>query len=83
MLAEQFLVAADKYDIQELKRIFAKELRMPLTVDNSIDLLVLCDLHISLFAFQANELKEAAIHLINRNPLIMTKKPAWDGLYKL
>ena len=42
-LAQELLVAANKYGIQDLKEICAKELRKNLTVDNAVRLLVLSD----------------------------------------
>ena len=60
-LAEEILVAANKYDIRDLKQICAKELQKKLTVDNAVRLLVLSDLH------QSEDLKDGAIRFINKN----------------
>ena len=75
-LAEQLLIAANKYDIQDLKEICVKELRMKLTVDNAVDLLILADLH------QANDLKGGAILFINKNAAAVMKTPAWPDFRK-
>ena len=76
VLAEQLLIAANKYDIQELKEICAKELRMQLTVDSAIRFLILSDLH------RAAKLKESSISFINRNAVVVMKKPAWKDSMK-
>jgi speckle-type POZ protein len=75
-LAEELLVAANKYDIQELKQICAKELRKKLTVDNALDFLIFSDLH------QANELKDGAIRFINKNAAAVMKTPPWSDFPK-
>ena len=75
-LAEQLLIAANKYDIQDLKEICVKELRMKLTVDNAVDLLILADLH------QANDLKGGAILFINKNAAAVMKTPSWSDFPK-
>ena len=76
MLAEELLVAANKYDIQDLKEICAKELHKKLTVDNAVHLLILSDLH------QANDLKRAAIRFINKNAEYVMKTASWFNLLK-
>ena len=75
-LAEQLLIAADKYDIQDLKEICAKELRKNLTANNAVDLLILSDLH------QTNDLKEGAIRFINKNAPAVMKTPSWPDFRK-
>jgi speckle-type POZ protein len=75
-LAEELLVAANKYDIQDLKQICAKELRKKLTADNAVHLLVFSDLH------QANDLKEGAIRFINKNAPAVMKTPSWINFPK-
>ena len=76
MLAEELLVAANKYDIQDLKEICAKELHKKLTVDNAVHLLILSDLH------QTNDLKRAAIRFINKNAEYVMKTASWFNLLK-
>jgi len=76
MLAEQLLVAANKYDVEDLKQICAKEMVKTLTPDNAVDLLILSDL------YQANDLKEAAIRFINKNVPAVMKKPSWPAFRK-
>ena len=76
VLAEQLLIAANKYDIQDLKNICDKKLRKKLTVDNAVRLLVLSDLH------RANDLKEGAIRFINKNAEAVIKTPTWTGFTK-
>ena len=75
-LAEELLVAANKYDVQDLKQICAKELRMQLTVDNAVRLLVLSDLH------QSEDLKDGAIRFINKNAPAVRKTPTWTDFTK-
>ena len=74
--AEELLVAANKYDIQDLKQICAKELGKKLTVENAIRLLILSDLH------QTNHLKQAAIRFINQNAPAVMKTPSWSDFPK-
>ena len=76
MLAEKILVAANKYDIQDLKQICAKELRKKLTVDNAVHLLILSDLH------QSEDLKDGAIWFINKNAPAVMKTPSWSNFHK-
>jgi speckle-type POZ protein len=73
-LAEELLVAANKYDIQDLRDICAKELRKKLTVENAVDFLLFSDLH------QANDLKDGAIRFIIRNAKTVKKPPYWSDL---
>ena len=75
-LAEELLVAAKKYDIRELKEICAKEMVKQLTVDNAVRFLVLSDLH------QAEDLKNGAMHFINKNAPAVMKTPSWSALTK-
>jgi speckle-type POZ protein len=75
-LEEQLLVAANKYDIQDLKQICAKEMRKKLTVDNAVDLLIFSDLH------QAKDLKDGAIRFINKNAPAVMKTPSWTNFPK-
>jgi speckle-type POZ protein len=76
LLAEQLFMAADKYDIEDLKQMCAKELRKKLTVDNAVRLLVLSDLH------RANDLKDGAIRFINKNAAAVMKTPSWINFPK-
>ena len=75
-LAEELLVAANKYDIQDLKQICAKELGMQLTVDNAVRLLMLSDLH------QSEDLKNSAMRFINKNAPAVMRKPSWPAFSK-
>jgi speckle-type POZ protein len=75
-LTEDLLMAANKYDIQDLKEICAKELRKKLTVDNAVRLLVLSDLN------QSEDLKDGAIHFINKNAPAVMKTPSWTNFPK-
>ena len=72
VLAEEILVAANKYDIQELKEICAKKLHKKLTADNAVDLLIFSDVH------QAEDLKIGAIRFINKNAPAVMKTPSWS-----
>jgi speckle-type POZ protein len=75
-LTEELLVAANKYDIQELRDICAKKLGKKLTVDNAVQLLVLSDLH------QANNLKDDVMRFINKNAPAVMKTPSWSNFPK-
>jgi speckle-type POZ protein len=74
--AEELLVAANKYDIQDLKKLCAKELGKKLTVDNAVRLLVLSDLH------QAEDLKDGVMRFINKNAPAVMKTPSWTNFSK-
>ena len=75
-LTEEILVAANKYEIGDLKQICAKELQKKLTVDNAVRLLVLSDLH------QSEDLKDGAIRFINKNAPAVMKTPSWSNFPK-
>jgi speckle-type POZ protein len=75
-LAEELLIAANKYDIQELKQICAKKSGKKLTVDNAVRLLVLSDLH------RARDLKGGVIRFINENAAAVMKTPSWSNFPK-
>jgi BTB/POZ domain len=75
--AEELLMAADKYDIRELKRHCELELReYALYVDTAIDLLVLSDL------YDAKILRERVVKLIKLNVAQLKKRPEWEDLEK-
>jgi speckle-type POZ protein len=76
LLAEELLVAANKYDIPDLKDICAKELRRNLTADNAVHHLILSDLD------QAEDLKDGAIRFINKNAPAVMKTPSWSNFHK-
>jgi len=59
--AEELLIAADRYDIIDLKDICEEELKSKLTVDNAARLLTVSD------KCQAKMLKNTTIQFINRN----------------
>jgi speckle-type POZ protein len=73
-LADDLLIAANKYDIQDLKQMCAKEMVKTLTADNAVEFLVLSDLH------QANDLKDSAIRFIIKNAEAVTKTSSWSDL---
>ena len=73
---EDLFLAADKYDIKDLKGVCEDELGMKLCVDNALRFLILSDLH------RAAELKEDSISFINKNAVEIMKKPAWKDLIK-
>ena len=75
--AEELLMAADKYDIRDLKRHCELELReYALEVDTAIDLLVLSDL------CDAKILRERVVKFIKLNVALLKKRPEWEDLEK-
>jgi speckle-type POZ protein len=70
--AEEFLIAANKYDIPKLKQFCAKELRKKLTANNAVDLLILSDLP------EAEDLKEGVMFFINKNAPAVTA--TWSNI---
>ena len=74
--AQELLIAANKYDIQDLKQICAEELCRKLTAGNVVRLLILSDLH------KVNVLKEGAIRFINKNAQAVMKTPTWSEIRK-
>jgi speckle-type POZ protein len=77
LLAEELLIAADKYDIKDLKQLCELELRnRTLYVDTAVDLLILSDLH------NAKILKESVVNFIKQNAAQLRKRPEWADLKK-
>ena len=75
--AEELLIAADKYDIQDLKRQCELELReYALYVGTAFDLLVLSDL------YDAKILRKGVVKLIKLNVAQLKKRPQWKDLEK-
>jgi speckle-type POZ protein len=75
-LAGDLLIAANKYDIQDLKQSCAKKLVKKLTVDNVVDVLIFSDFH------RANDLKDGVLRFINKNAPAVMKTPSWANLSK-
>ena len=74
--AQELLIAANKYDIRDLKQICAEELCRKLTAGNVVRLLILSDLH------KVNVLKEGAIRFINKNAPAVMKTTSWYNFTK-
>jgi BTB/POZ domain/MATH domain len=69
---EELLMAADRYDIKDLKELCEEELKSQLTLDNALRLFLLSDAH------NAGILRRNAILFINRNKRDVVKQPEWN-----
>ena len=70
--AEELLIAADRYDVKDLKEICEEELKSNLTLDNALRLFLLSDAH------NAAKLRRNAILFIKRNKRDVVKQPEWN-----
>jgi BTB/POZ domain len=68
--AENLFIAAEKYEIQELKEICEKDLQKKLVLDNAVHLLDFSD------TYQAKNLKESVLVFIKKNAVELVKKAA-------
>ena len=68
--AEQLMIAANKYEIQELKEMCEKALQKKLVLDNAVHLLDFSE------TYQATKLKESALVFIKKNSVQLVKKAA-------
>lgn len=73
--ASELLEAADKYQLDFLKEVWEEKLCSILTVDNSVEFLVLGDL------FQAPKLKKMALRLVARNKSKMEDSNVYKNLF--
>ncbi|UYV64797.1 SPOPL, partial [Cordylochernes scorpioides] len=73
-LARRMLIAADKYDLGQLKAQCEETLRFGLTVENAADLLMLADRH------KAEQLKELAVDFVRTHAGGVMATPGWDEL---
>ena len=76
--AEELLIAADRYDIKDLKELCEEKLMPKLTVDTAVRLLILSD------ECQAMMLKNAATQFINENgkQVLLKNESSFDLLKK-
>ena len=75
-MAEELLITSEKYGLQDLKNMCQIQLWSQLSIENSVKLLILADIH------SAHQLKEAAINFINRNTKDVVKTADWKALEK-
>ncbi|XP_065205269.1 protein roadkill-like [Planococcus citri] len=73
-LADGLLAAADKYDIDQLKKICLKTISKSISVDNAPNLLVLADL------YHENELKSKVIDFILTKTAEIKNSRAWNNI---
>ncbi|UYV64800.1 SPOP, partial [Cordylochernes scorpioides] len=73
-LAQGMLIAADKYDLGQLKAECEETLRIGLTVENAAELLMLADNH------RAEQLKELAVEFVRTHAGGVMTTPGWDEL---
>jgi len=75
--ADRLLVAADKYDLEELKELCEVTLTQNLNLENAVDLLLHADI------YNAKMLKEAALKFVKDNASSIAQKPECiEGLKK-
>merc|ERR1711994_12798 len=74
--AAGLLAAAEKYDLQELKRMCEESLCSTMTTDNVLDMLVLADLN------SAAVVKSAALNLIVENGDLIVAGEGWRNKMK-
>ena len=73
-MADDLLVAADKYDLSELKKTCETVLGSQLTVANAANLLVLADTHC------AQQLKAQAIRFVTAHAEEIMLTPTWNNM---
>ncbi|XP_028818623.1 speckle-type POZ protein-like [Denticeps clupeoides] len=73
-MATDLLVAADMYLLERLKRMCEDALCRSLTVENSVDILIFTDLHLT------PDLKEEAITFIKSHFFDIIETPGWESL---
>ena len=71
--AASLLMAAEKYDLMELKQRCEASLSHDLDVDNVLDMLVLADLH------RASNLRDLALKFVADNRKIIMSQKEWRG----
>lgn len=72
----RLLVAAQKYDLNELKQLCEARLSEKITISNALDLVLLADLH------NASTLREQALAFIVTNGEEIVRKPGWRKVLK-
>ena len=75
--AADLLVAAEKYDLHDLKRMCEDNLCVNLNLENALNMLVLADLH------GANNLRLIALEFIGENGKKITTKEGWREKVKM
>ncbi|XP_065205268.1 speckle-type POZ protein B-like [Planococcus citri] len=73
-LADDLLAAANKYDIDQLKKICLKTISKSISVDNAPNLLVLADL------YHENELKSKVIDFMLTRSIEVKNSRAWNNI---
>ncbi|XP_065203934.1 speckle-type POZ protein B-like [Planococcus citri] len=74
-LAEDLLIAADRFDMNDLKRICVESIyKKSLSVDNALKILILAD------RYDANKLKSMVIDFIVDKQSEMIQLPTWDSI---
>jgi len=74
MLAQELLVAAEKYNIPRLKALCEEELANTLDIDNVIDRLIASEM------YRAFQLKDVALHWISKHAPDVVKTTSWKSL---
>jgi speckle-type POZ protein len=75
-LAEDLLIAADKYRLDELKQHCERTLMKGIKFDNACQLLILGDIYC------AKNLKENAVRFIQRHPSDITTTEGWQAILR-
>lgn len=75
-MAEELLIAAEKYQIKQLKDICMQKLREGLTISNVSERLIFAEVH------SASKLKECALMDISKQPLKVSKTEGWAFMKK-
>jgi len=73
-LAYDLLIAADKYNLEKLKKICAKHLITTITSDNTGDVLAVADIA------NCERLKQKTIEYIVSNPKNVSETESWDNM---
>uniref|UniRef100_A0A146LWB8 Speckle-type POZ protein n=1 Tax=Lygus hesperus TaxID=30085 RepID=A0A146LWB8_LYGHE len=71
-VARGLLICADKYDLEQLKKVCETSIGEELTRNNAVDILILADTHNSV------RLKSKALDYISSHAWSITQSPAWS-----
>uniref|UniRef100_A0A7E4ZZE4 BTB domain-containing protein n=1 Tax=Panagrellus redivivus TaxID=6233 RepID=A0A7E4ZZE4_PANRE len=75
-IAEDLLIAADKYRLEDLKQLCERTLMQAITYENACQLLILGDV------YSAPHLRNSAVHFIKCHPSDCTKTIGWDAMVR-